>query len=163
MTPAALCLLVVVPRTWSADWLWGIALIVLTVVIHVFGLGLVNRRIVYVSSGVKEHRHPTAIFVLVMGTTTLWVTVLHGIEGALWALTYRLVGALPGARSAILYSLNAMTSYGHENLFLEPEWQLLGALEALNGWLLFGLTTAFLFGAIDKLRSLRSKELHRAH
>jgi hypothetical protein len=27
----------------------------------------------------------------------------------------------------------------------------MGALEALNGWLLFGLTTAFLFGIIKKV------------
>jgi AcrR family transcriptional regulator len=36
-------------------------------------------------------------------------------------------------------------SYGHATLFLEGQWQLMGALEALNGMLLFGLTTAFLF------------------
>jgi hypothetical protein len=26
----------------------------------------------------------------------------------------------------------------------------MGAMEALNGWLLFGLTTAFLFGIMEK-------------
>ena len=40
----------------------------------------------------------------------------------------------------MLYSLSAMTTSGHANLFLKPEWQLMGALEALNGMLLFGLT-----------------------
>ena len=47
--------------------------------------------------------------------------------------------------SAMLYSLGAITTYGHENLDLAAQWKLLGAIEALNGWLLFGLTTAFLF------------------
>jgi hypothetical protein len=37
------------------------------------------------------------------------------------------------------------------NLVLGGHWQLMGALEALNGWLLFGLTTAFLFGMVDKV------------
>jgi len=59
-------------------------------------------------------------------------------------------GALPDIKSAILYSLNAMTSYGHANLYLASRWQMLGALEALSGWILFGLTTAFLFSAIQK-------------
>lgn len=54
----------------------------------------------------------------------------------------------------MLYSLNAMTSYGHENMALEAHWKLMGALEALNGWLLFGLTTAFLFAMIEKVWSL---------
>jgi hypothetical protein len=31
----------------------------------------------------------------------------------------------------------------------------MGALEALNGWLLFGLTTAFLFAIIEKAWLLR--------
>jgi hypothetical protein len=33
----------------------------------------------------------------------------------------------------------------------------MGAIEALNGWLLFGLTTAFLFGMMEKVGLLSSK------
>ena len=44
-----------------------------------------------------------------------------------------------------------MTTYGHEDLYLSPHWRLMGALEALNGMLLFGLTTAFLYGMIQKV------------
>jgi hypothetical protein len=52
----------------------------------------------------------------------------------------------------MLYSISAMTSYGHASVFLEARWQLMGALEALNGMLLFGLSTAFLFATMHKLR-----------
>jgi hypothetical protein len=45
----------------------------------------------------------------------------------------------------------------HANLFLEEQWQLMGALEALNGMLLFGLTTAFLFAMIQKVWPLGSR------
>jgi hypothetical protein len=48
-------------------------------------------------------------------------------------------------------SLNAITSYGHTELNLAPHWRLMGALEALNGWLLFGLTAAFLYGHIQRV------------
>jgi hypothetical protein len=34
--------------------------------------------------------------------------------------------------------------------YLERHWQLVGALEALNGLLLFGLSTAFLFAIIQE-------------
>jgi hypothetical protein len=154
---AALILFAVVPPVWSASWAWSLPLIVLTVVIHVLGLGLINQRIAGVSNGVKERHHPTAAFVAIMGATTLAATILHGVEASIWAVAYLLLGALPDERSAILYSLNAITSYGHANLSLEGHWQLMGALEALNGWLLFGLTTAFLFGMIEKVRSLGGK------
>ena len=50
-----------------------------------------------------------------------------------------------------------MTNYGHESISLAPPWQMMDALEALNGVLLFGLTTAFLFAMIQEVwpRSLR--------
>jgi hypothetical protein len=57
----------------------------------------------------------------------------------------------PDDKASMLYSLSAMTSYGHANLFLETNWQMMGALESLNGMLLFGLTTAFLFAMIQKV------------
>jgi hypothetical protein len=91
----------------------------------------------------------------IIGATAISATILHGIEGAVWAAAYRLLGALPDNKSAMLYSLNAMTSYGHANLYLAPGWEMIGALEALNGWILFGLTTAFLFNVIQKSWSLR--------
>jgi hypothetical protein len=61
----------------------------------------------------------------------------------------------------MLYSLSAMTSYGHANLYLEPQWQLMGALEALNGMLLFGLTTAFLFAMIREVWDIERSERQR--
>ena len=82
--------------------------------------------------------------------------MLHALEAATWAVAYRLLGALPDNKVAMLYSLSAMTSYGHAELFLERQWQLMGALEALNGMLLFGLTTAFLFAIIQRVLSLRN-------
>ena len=140
--------------TWSSDWAWGLPLIVLTVVIHVLGLGLMGRRALRVSSRVGQRRYLVNRFGIFVGTTTLLATCLHGIEAITWAKAFRLLGAVPDFKSALLYSLNAITSYGHTTLTLEPKWQLMGALEALNGWLLFGLTTAFLFSIIAKVWSL---------
>ena len=96
--------------TWHDDWAWSLPLIVLTVVIHVLGLGLINDRVVRVLSHAMDRRHFTALFVVVIGTTALLVTLLHGIEAGIWAAAYRLLGALGDNRSAILYSLSAMTS-----------------------------------------------------
>ena len=141
----------VAPVGWTADWAWGLPLIVLTVVIHVFGLGLIGIRVSRIASRTLERRHPTAAFVMVLGTTTLLATCLHALEAGMWAEAYRLLNALPDEKSAMLYSLNAIPSYGHSSLMLEDHWQLMGAMESLNGWLLFGLTTAFLFGMVEKV------------
>ena len=150
---AAFTFVVEDPATWRADWAWGLPLIVLTVLIHVLGLGLIRQKTVRISTRTKERRHPMAIFVIVMGATTLLATSLHALETGLWAFAYRLLGALPDNKDAMLYSLNAITSYGHTNIDLAKHWQLMGALEALNGWLLFGLTTAFMFGMLERVWS----------
>ena len=152
----AVSFLVTNPLSWRADWAWGLPLIVGTVIIHVFGLGLIRQRTARFSNRSIERRHPTAAFAIVMGATTLLATGLHAIEAGIWAGAYLFLGALPDKKSAMLFSLDAVTSYGHTNLNLEPPWHLMGSLEALNGWLLFGLTTAFLFGTLEKVWQLDS-------
>ncbi|MGD0117783.1 MAG: hypothetical protein ABSD30_06945 [Candidatus Binatus sp.] len=144
--------------TWIGDWAWSLPLIVLTVVIHVCGLALIGGKFVSVLEKSVGRSRFIPKFAIVIGGTVLLATLLHGIEGAIWAAAYRFLGALPDARSAMLYSLSAMTSYGHANLFLKDRWQLMGALEALNGMLLFGLTTAFLFAIIQRAWPLGSRE-----
>src|SRR5439155_9467742 len=101
---------------WHADWAWSLPLIVLTVVIHVLGLGLINERVVRVLSGIMDRRHFTGMFVMIMGDVTLLATILSGLEGIVWAIAYRALGALPDNNSAVLYSLSAITTYGHANI-----------------------------------------------
>jgi len=36
---------------------------------------------------------------------------------------------------------------------LQRKWQLMGAIESLNGWILFGLSTAYLFVLIQLIWS----------
>ncbi len=143
-------------NTWSADWLWGVPLMVGTTVVHIVGMGLVSRKILnYFPERIQKSRHRQALFAVAMSLMTWFAITLHGAEAAMWALAFRLLGAMSSSNLAMLYSLNAVTSYGHESANLAGHWRLMGALEALNGWLLFGLTTAFMFGTIEKLWSTK--------
>ena len=149
---------------WDGDWAWSLPLIMSNVMLHVAGLDLINRTILGVVARVRNHRNFNILFGIVIGLATLLATVLHALEAGTWALVYRALGALPDGKSALLYSLNAITTYGHSDLYLTPRWQLMGALEALNGMLLFGLTTAFLYGVLQRVwptqwqASIRSDE-----
>ena len=140
---------------WGPDWGWGIALIVLTSVVHVFGLGLINERIVPALGERMNHRRSTFL-AATMSVAVLFATILHGFEAILWAAAYLWLHALPDLRIAMLYSVSALTTYGHANALLPDRWKMLGALEALNGMLLFGLSTAFLFAVIQEVWGLRS-------
>jgi hypothetical protein len=135
---------------WGMDWAWGLPLILVTVVLHAYCLGLLNREVRVQFSDTRRPQHVSLLSIVVVGGTALSAAILQGIEGLIWAATYRLLGALPDTKAAVLYSLNAMTSYGHANLYLATRWQMMGALEALNGTILFGLTTAFLFTVVQK-------------
>src|SRR5262245_13520728 len=146
---------------WTLDWAWSMPLIILTVAIHVLGLGLFNQTIVPSLNRSMNRRHPTGAFIVVMGVTIFVVTILHALEATIWAAAYRLLEALPDARRALLYSLSSMTTYGHANLYLTEHWQLMGAIEALNGIILFGLTTAFLFGTIVRIWPVGGIVWHR--
>jgi hypothetical protein len=73
----------------------------------------------------------------------------------MWSIAYHLLGTLGGNhKDAMLYSISVMTTVGGTSLHLDPNWALMGPLEALDGWILFGLTGAFLFALIQKVWSL---------
>jgi hypothetical protein len=140
----------VIPDSWAMNWMWGVPLIVLVVIMHAAGLGLINKKIALRLEGPRGLGGLSLTSVLVVGAVVLAVTILHGFEGLIWAGAYRMLGALQDFKSAALFSLNAITSYGHEDLHLAPRWEMMGALEALNGCIMFGLTTAFLFTVMQK-------------
>jgi hypothetical protein len=135
------------------NWTWGLSLIALTIAIHVLGIvamGLVLHPIwVRVSSRRLALRHVFAILVGLIGTVGLILAVLHGIEAGLWAAAYWRLGAFVSPDAAMLYSIDSITTRGASGLTLPAHWGTLGALEAVDGMLLFGISTAFIFAVMQ--------------
>jgi hypothetical protein len=128
---------------------------VVTIVFHAYCLGLLSRGLLLFLKGDQKNRLTHALSAFVVGGSSLCAICMHGLEAGMWALAYRLLGTLGSDRKgAMLYSISVMTTVGGTNLHLEPGWQLMGPLEALDGWILFGLTGAFLFALIQKVWSL---------
>src|SRR5271157_3803299 len=141
-----------VASSWVPDWSWGLPLSVLTIVAYVSAIVLTAKMLgKYLGSDGREMSR----FVIFVALAALASTVYLALEAAAWAGLYLWLGALPDWREAMLYSLGAITSYGHAQVFLEDRWRLLGAIEAVNGLILFGLTTAFLYAAIHQVWPLR--------
>jgi hypothetical protein len=90
-------------------------------------------------------------FAEVTTVAVLLIIVLHALEAVVWALAYRALGAFPDNKTAMLYSLGAMTGFGAGNLSLPAHWQMMGVLQSLAGLLLFGLTTAFMFAMFQSV------------
>jgi hypothetical protein len=140
---------------WEASWSWGLLLIALTIAVHAFGVVVLARGLRRVSTAATKHghalRHPVVLAAGLVGVVWWVLAVNHGIEAAIWAAAYLWLGAIGSLRDAMLYSVDSITTRGAAGLQLEPKWRLMGALEAADGMLLFGISTAFVFAVIQRL------------
>ena len=57
-------------------------------------------------------------------------------------------GALGSLTDAFLYSIGTMTTLGASGLVAGSQWQMSTAVEAVNGTLLFGISTAFIYAVM---------------
>jgi hypothetical protein len=99
-------------------------------------------------------RHVSITIVALVCVVGLQLAVLHVFEAGLWAAVYWWLGAFNSPGDAILYSVDAISTRGGSGLMLAPHWQLMGALEAVDGMLLFGISTAFLFAIAEDYWSI---------
>ena len=131
------------------NWIWGLSLIALTIAIHATGVtfmvSVLHSIRVRLESRSLRLPHMFAIVIGAITATGLLLAALHGIEAALWAAAYLWLGALGSPETAILYSVDSMATRGASEIMLQPHWQMMGALEAADGMLLFGISTAFIF------------------
>ena len=81
---------------------------------------------------------------------TLLALAGHLGEIGLWALALDLSGAVADIRAAIYSSAGSYTTSGSD-IVLPPQWKLLGPLEAVDGMLMFGISTAAIFTVIQRL------------
>lgn len=143
------------------NWIWGLSLIALTIAIHAIGvvmLALVSERIrVRIVNRHLGLRYLVPIVIGLVASTGLVLAVLHGIEAAIWAAAYLWLGALGSPLDAILYSVDSMSTRGASGLTLEGHWRMMGALEAVDGMLLFGISTGYIFALMQAYWSMFSR------
>jgi hypothetical protein len=93
--------------------------------------------------------------VAVMMIVSLATALVHLIQVALWALALLLCGATATFENAFYGSAQNYTALGYGDFVLPERWRLLGPLEAVNGLLLFGLSTAVMFAVLSRLIATR--------
>jgi hypothetical protein len=93
--------------------------------------------------------------VSVMMIITLVTAVAHLTQIALWAVVYLLCGEIATFEKAFYCSAENYTALGYGDIALSERWRLLGPLEAINGLLLFGVSTAVMFAVMSRLIATR--------
>jgi hypothetical protein len=95
-----------------------------------------------------------------MMVITLITAAAHLVQIALWAIVFLLCGEMATFEGAFYFSAENYTALGYGDIGLSERWRLLGPLEAINGLLLFGLSTAVMFAVLGRMLSnhLRQEE-----
>ena len=136
----------------------------LTIAIH--GAGVVLMALADVSLRLRIERQDrlrlhqvVTIVICLIGVVGLLLAALHGMEAALWAGLYWWIGALNSPADALVYSVDAISTRGASGLVLERQWRMMGALEAVDGMLLFGISTAYIFAVMQAYWPLMTRRL----
>ena len=87
----------------------------------------------------------------VLSAVALLLFALHSLEIALFALFYLAAGAFSGMEEALYFSTTAYATLSQPASDFPVEWRLVGAMEALIGFLLIGWSTAFLVTDMNRL------------
>ena len=91
----------------------------------------------------------------------LGIFAIHTVEIWLYAAAFWGLGAIGDFESALYFSTATFTTLGYGDIVLDGKWRLFGAIEAGNGLILFGWSTAFLLSVTGRLRMLEHDWLER--
>ena len=95
--------------------------------------------------------------------TAFFLLFLHFIQSGIWAFTFYL---LPGItefetfEKAMYFSLVTFTTLGYGEITISSANRILAGFEAINGILLIGWSTAFMFSVVQYIwkREIKSKD-----
>jgi hypothetical protein len=138
----------------------GVGAIICTIFIHALPLSAASNFLR------RERRlgHAGANFwkdFAIVAMTISFTLAAHLIEIALWAVLLEVCGEFPQFGTAFYHSAGNYTSLGYGDLIMTPTWRLLGPLEAANGMLMFGVSTAMVFAVIQWLIQARFADLRQ--
>ena len=134
-----------------------VGMVAATVVLHMLGL-------IALTTATRLHiehfrtRWLALDRVLVPLTMVMGLFLLHSLEVFAYAAAFHVGGATYSWEEALYLSAGAYSTAGWSGVMVPPEWRLLAAFESLNGMLLLGWSTAFLFQALQRI--LETEETH---
>ena len=137
---------------------FGIVVVLCTIMIHALALGAtVNlvRREQRIGHAGESFGTDLAIVVVAI----LIAFTAHLIEMAVWAGLFLICGEFMTFGAAFDHSAVNYTTLGYGNVVMTPSWRLLGPLEAADGMLMFGVTTAMIFAVVQRLIRARHPDL----
>lgn len=131
--------------------LLGGALVFITTVVQVVFVVMMIRYLISVQAADKNK--PTNMFfdIKVICSVLMMLFLGHLIQIAIWATLFMNLGEFTDFLTAFYHSAVNFSSLGYGDITMSERWRLLGALEAGNGVLMFGLSTGTIFAVMTRL------------
>jgi hypothetical protein len=119
---------------------------------------LVMAVVVEVAQKVRTQRalSPPLFLIALMVATVSILMAAHASEVVVWAVAYKIVGAVPAGGGNLYFAFVNYTTLGYGDIIPAKTWQLLGPAAAMNGVLLFGWSTAVIFEVLRRAMTLDS-------
>ena len=86
--------------------------------------------------------------ILLLSTVMLLTLLGNFAQMIIWALLFLLLGEFGNFATALYHSGVNFVTLGYGDIVLSERWRLLGPLEAANGILMFGVSTAAMTAAV---------------
>lgn len=130
----------------------GGAVIGATVIIHTMTMDIIMKHAVALYKSLRRIFGELAKPAFA-GIVVLTLFAAHIMNIWLWASLYLFLGADPvhDLSDALYFSTVTYTTAGYGDIVLIKDFRMLSGIEAANGMLLFGWTTAFIFEIISKI------------
>ena len=93
--------------------------------------------------------HGLLVQIRVLGWVVLLLFLGHVLQFATWALLFMVLGEFPDFATAFYHSAVNFTSLGYGDIVMGEQWRLLGAFDAANGVLMFGLSAGAILSVMN--------------
>ena len=136
----------------------GSVAVLCTILIHALAVGATVNFFRYERKRGRAGAGPLVDLSIVV-LTIAFAFVAHLIEIALWAVLFVICGEFRGFAGAFYHSAVNYSTLGYGDVIMSASWKLLGPLEAADGALMFGVSTAMIFSVIQRLLLTRFADL----
>ena len=133
--------------------LTGLPVIFLCLVLQAI---FVARCLRYYARFVNAHQDDESQWLdIVLLSMVMLLTLLGNfIQMIIWAVLFMLLGEFGDFATALYHSAVNFATLGYGDIVMSERWRLLGPLEAANGILMFGVSTAVMTAAVmDVIKS----------
>ncbi len=90
-----------------------------------------------------------------VASVTVFALMAHLLEIVVWAIVFGLCGEFTQVGPAFYHSAMNYTTPGYGDVVMSPSWKIFGPLEAADGMLMFGVSTAMIFAVIQALIQMK--------